>query len=112
MRPGLLQRLTGGRLLHGLPVLHEPGRKGPIAQAWLDGPAAQQDAPVVVRDTAGDDPRVLVVNGPAMGADKPRQVIARRNAQLDGLAALAAEVHTYDIRTGRLGPAHLLPSER
>jgi hypothetical protein len=38
-------------------------------------------------------------------------VIARRNAQLNGLAALAAVVHARDNRTGRIGPAHLFPRE-
>jgi hypothetical protein len=49
------------------------------------------------------------VNGSALGAHKPRQVIAGWNAQLDWLAALAAEVHGPDIRMERIGPAHLFP---
>jgi hypothetical protein len=36
-------------------------------------------------------------------------MVARRNAQLDRLAALVAEVHTGDIRMSRIGPAHLFP---
>jgi hypothetical protein len=36
-------------------------------------------------------------------------MVARRNPQLDWLAALAAEVHGTDIRTGRIGAAHLFP---
>jgi hypothetical protein len=42
-----------------------------------------------------------------MGADVSRQVIARRNAKLDRLTALAAEVHDHDIRMSCVAAAHL-----
>jgi hypothetical protein len=109
---GLLQRLAGSGLLNGFAVLHEPGRNGPVAQSRLDGPATQQDAPLVVGDAAGNDLRVLVVDRAAIRADVAWQMIPWRNAKLYGLAALAAEVHDVDIRMRGSAAAHLFPRQR
>ncbi|MCY1449719.1 hypothetical protein D9M71_664770 [compost metagenome] len=39
---GFLDGFAAGGLFQGFTVLHETGGQGPVAAAWLDGPAAQQ----------------------------------------------------------------------
>ena len=89
---GLLLGFPACRLFGGLAVLHESRRQGPVAQARLDGAPAQQDLGAVDRQAAGDDARILVVDGAAAVADVARTVVARGDFQLHGLAAAATEV--------------------
>src|SRR6185436_14895896 len=76
-----------------LAVLHEARREGPEAAARLYGTAAHQDAILEDRDASGDDPRVLIMDRSAGRADKPRQVVPRRDLEFDLLAAIRAEIH-------------------
>jgi hypothetical protein len=79
--------------LHGLAVLHEAGGDGPEAVTRLDRPFAHQDLAVHFDDTAGDDPRIVVVDRAARRADGAGQVVAFRDLHLDRLAARGTELH-------------------
>src|SRR6185437_11790272 len=89
----LLPRFSGGSLLQGLTVFHEPGGNGPKAPARLDAATAQTNPSVVLGNAAPDQARILIVNGSARVADVAGDVVARGDAQLDFRATLIAEVH-------------------
>src|SRR5260370_14843635 len=102
-RQRFLVRLAGRGLLQRLAVLHEASRDRPIAKTRLDRATAEQDPALMLRNAADDQARVLVVNRAAAVTDVARQVIARRNAQRDRRAALAAVLHGVGPGYGR-GP--------
>src|SRR6266850_5925366 len=89
----LLERLAKRRLRRGLVVLHEAGRQRPVAVARLDRAAAEKQAPLVLRDRADDQLRVLVVDLAAVVAHPARQRVAGRHALHDRRAAVSAELH-------------------
>ncbi len=90
---GFLQGLARGRLLYCLAVFHEAGGNCPQAMTWLDGPAAQQDTPLPLGNTAGNDIGVLVMDSVALAAHVPRQGVARGNPKDDWRGTLAAIFH-------------------
>ncbi|MNY38524.1 hypothetical protein D3C86_1731580 [compost metagenome] len=80
-------------LLQGFAVLHKAGRQGPVTAPRLDGAPAQQYALAPHRQAAGNDARVLVVNGVAVLAHMAQAIVALGNSKGHGAAALAAELH-------------------
>ena len=90
---GFLQGLAHGRLLYRLAVFHEAGGNCPQAVTRLDGPAAQQDTPLPLGNTAGNDIGVLVMDSVALAAHVPRQGVARGNPKDDWRGTLAAIFH-------------------
>ena len=90
---GFFARLAHRRRDRRFAVLHKSGRQRPQAITRFDSPPAQQHPPLPFQNTAGDDLRVLVVNGIAHFADMPGQVVARRDAQGHARAALATKIH-------------------
>src|SRR3972149_5929529 len=95
-RQRLFPALAGSRLLQGLAVLHEAGRNRPEPAARLDPPPAKQDPTIMLRHTAGDQFRILVMDGPAGGANMPRQVVTVRDAHDDARPAIWTKVHGPD----------------
>ena len=63
VRQRFLHRLARRGVLHRLAVLHESGRHGPEAAPRLDRALAEQDLAFHVDHAAGDDARILVVDG-------------------------------------------------
>lgn len=68
---GLFHGLARSGLFRRFAVFHEAGRQGPQPVAWLDSAPAQQQAVIPDGYAAGDDLRVLVMNGIARIADMP-----------------------------------------
>ena len=90
---GFFMALARGGCLHGLAILHETGRHGPISQPRLDGALAEQNLVLPLGHAAEHQQWVLVVHRAAGGADETRQMIAVRYLGYDRRAAIAAEIH-------------------
>src|SRR4029078_4472531 len=74
----------------------------PEAVPRLDRTLAHHDAAVVdLDDAAGDDARIVVVDGPAARADVAWQVIAFRYLQFDRLGAGRAKLHAPSLNADR-----------
>src|SRR3546814_19005499 len=56
-------------------LLEIAGRQRPIALAWMDRTAAQQELAVPGHDGADDELRIVVAYEAAFGTDRPRQGI-------------------------------------
>jgi hypothetical protein len=63
--------------------------------ARFDGAAAQQDAILPFRDATHDHLGVVVMDGPATGANKARKIVAWRHTVFDAGTAVAAEFHGF-----------------
>ena len=83
------------------PFSMNPAGNGPVAAPRLDGALADQDAALVLGHAAHHELRVPVVDRPAGGADRSRQVVAFGDAQHDGRRAARAELHRGDCRRAR-----------
>lgn len=92
---GFLKCLAAGSFKRCFAVLHETGRKRPIALAWLDGAAAKQHGVSLEGQCTGNDAGVLIMNMRALRAYVTLTAVAVRNGELYGVAALAAEFHWY-----------------
>lgn len=74
-----LERLAGGALGRALVQLEIAGGKGPEAQTWLDGAAAEQDTVVMGEYRARDDLGVLKEHVPKIQAGYPFPIFTIRN---------------------------------
>jgi hypothetical protein len=93
-RIGLFEGLPRSRLHRSFAVLHEARRQGPETITRLDGPTAEQDPFLPLRDAPCDDLGVLVMDRTASIAYIPWQRVPRWNARSDPCPALAAKVHS------------------
>src|SRR5580658_4506568 len=93
LRLRFLHRLACGGALQGLAVFHEAGGGSPVAASWLDGALTQQYLALPFRHAADHHARILIMNAAADSAHRPRQVVARWYAHLDGLTAGGTEFH-------------------
>src|SRR3989442_7398052 len=94
VRLGFFQGFPSGGLLGGFALLHEPGWHRPQAVFWLDGPPAEEDLVLPLRDAPGHDLGIFIMDGLADVAHKAGQRVAGRNFPRDRRPAMAAEGHS------------------
>ena len=82
-----------GALLGGFAQFQKTGRQRPLAQARLDGTAAEQDLIAPDRQATGNDVRILIVHGLATGADCALAAVAIRYAMFHGVTTVTAKIH-------------------
>ena len=78
-RVGFFPCLTNRSLLGAFADFHEAGWKRPKAVFWLDRATTEQDLIAPFWNTAGDNLRILIMDGLTDLADESGKVIARRD---------------------------------
>ena len=90
---GLFDGLARGTVLHRFAILEKARGNRPVATARLDGTLAQQYLALPLGHAAHNNPRIVVVNRVAGGADETQPLIAGRDARFEHLATVRAEFH-------------------
>ena len=93
MDAGFFEDFAGGAFLNRLAVFHVAAGDIPKAFAGFDGAFGEEDFAAPDREAAGDDIRVLVVDGIAGIADEAKMGVAFDFLENNGMGAVGAEFH-------------------